>query len=83
MLRHTTVTQSLFAELGSMGSSAPPAAARAMAESVVLLACPLGPIPLAARGLRPCSRGSVPTGARGHHLTRVPEPIDVVTSTKV
>src|SRR5205085_2622587 len=32
-------------------SSAPPAAAREVAESVVLLTCPLGPIPRAARGL--------------------------------
>jgi hypothetical protein len=51
------------AELISMGSSAPPAAARDVAESVVLLACPLGPIPLAARGLAAVLARAGPAGA--------------------
>jgi hypothetical protein len=36
-----------------------------MAEFVVLLACPLGPIPLAARGLAAVLARAGPAGARG------------------
>jgi hypothetical protein len=53
----------LAAESGSRGSSAPPAAARDVAEFVVLLACPLGPIPLAARGLAAVLARAGPAGA--------------------
>jgi hypothetical protein len=37
-----------------------------VAKSVVLLACPAGPVPLAARGLAAVLARAGPAGARGH-----------------
>jgi hypothetical protein len=44
-------TAPCVAELSSMGSESAACGGTVVAESVVLLAYPLGPIPLAARGL--------------------------------
>ena len=48
------------------GIKTPPAAARRWLGLLPLLACPPGPIPLAARGLAAVLARAGPTGARGH-----------------
>ena len=67
-----TVRQSVFvidvssrvtAEFGSMGSRRLPRSSTRVAESVIRFACPLGPVPLAARGLTAVLARAAPAGA--------------------
>jgi hypothetical protein len=55
--RGYTWLHSVVAELGSMGSRAPPCGGADVAEFVVLLACPPGRSRLLRAAWRPCSRG--------------------------
>jgi hypothetical protein len=59
------------AELASNGIKRAARGGAAVAEAVVRLACPLGPVPLAARGLAAVLARAVPAGGGGHSSTVV------------